>query len=108
MLKFNCSGVICGFFVKVTLPPASSASHFPSEVQGSSDFEAVDWRTLLRALARSGSSKAQQLHPNDLTSIAWAFVDATPLQMHWLQRGAMSGMEKMKPSGVPMKYEPLD
>ncbi|CAL1126574.1 unnamed protein product [Cladocopium goreaui] len=79
-----------------------------SMYKGSSDFEAVDWRTLLRALARSGSSKAQQLHPNDLTSIAWAFVDATPLQMHWLQRGAMSGMEKMKPSGVPMKYEPLD
>ncbi|CAK9055657.1 unnamed protein product [Durusdinium trenchii] len=81
-----------------------------------SETDGFDWKRLLVSLANVAKVQAEGgLHPNDLTSIAWAFVDATPLQMHWLQRAAASpskdqntwATEPTEPQR-PASYEPLD
>ena len=76
--------------------------------RGSEEFEGIDWRRLLISLADVAKTQAPGLHPNDLTSIAWAFVDAAPLQMHWLQRSATSPGPLKFHAPKPTSYEPLD
>ena len=70
--------------------------------------DAVHWHRVLISLAQTATKRAGQLHPNDLTSVAWAFVDATPLQLHWLQRS--SKLKVTSSSDVPgvLRYETVD